>query len=413
MLATEPPYTTALAIDEHRMPFRPEIWELPPDNSDTKLMQCWFPGMHSNIGGGINNAKGDLEFVAGATFFWMIDRCYPFLQFDAHNLAQVHLWHTQAKAQLIRRTRTLIPEVPFGPYTGGRIIDSFRGFRNKVLGSEKRTPGAYNRNRATYRTNEYVHPITRFIYAEGSTVTKYTTKVFTSFITRKQSESQHNEPPEDEPPEDEPPEDEPPEDEAPEDEPPEDEAPEDEEQGKEEPENEMPESYMPENVIPENEGRGWHWVGSYSSLGTKPIFTRLRQLPAKFWSAIRCKSHGDGENTISLPEFPVPEYVEDSNGIRTHSAERAFLEGVNFGYAIVASGRDNPEQLGYPQPHRQKWIIRRDQQDDSFEDWEALAQTKTNEMYAAMTRDNKRLLTLDQSGGYVLNLNHAVRMFGP
>jgi hypothetical protein len=43
----------ALALDEHRPPFNPAVWErLPNDKETTDLRQVWFPGNHANCGGG-------------------------------------------------------------------------------------------------------------------------------------------------------------------------------------------------------------------------------------------------------------------------------------------------------------------------------------------------------------------------
>lgn len=43
----------ALALDEHRAPFSPAVWERKHiDRSTIDLRQVWFPGAHSNIGGG-------------------------------------------------------------------------------------------------------------------------------------------------------------------------------------------------------------------------------------------------------------------------------------------------------------------------------------------------------------------------
>ena len=41
----------ALAIDERRRPFAPDIWTRPV-GWDGQLTQAWFPGVHSNVGGG-------------------------------------------------------------------------------------------------------------------------------------------------------------------------------------------------------------------------------------------------------------------------------------------------------------------------------------------------------------------------
>ena len=55
----------ALAIDEHRKQYRPEIW---PGGSDavTGVEQRWFAGAHSNIGGGYRN-----DTMALVTLAWM------------------------------------------------------------------------------------------------------------------------------------------------------------------------------------------------------------------------------------------------------------------------------------------------------------------------------------------------------
>jgi hypothetical protein len=64
----------ALALDERRKAFRPTLWYIPDDlrarlekegKPIPELKQVWFPGVHTNIGGGSDDAitdmKGDLE----------------------------------------------------------------------------------------------------------------------------------------------------------------------------------------------------------------------------------------------------------------------------------------------------------------------------------------------------------------
>ena len=74
----------ALALDEKRRPFSPTLWYLPEGNTETNLQQCWFPGVHINVGGGsddglkeIEKTKGDLESMANITFAWMVRIVYP------------------------------------------------------------------------------------------------------------------------------------------------------------------------------------------------------------------------------------------------------------------------------------------------------------------------------------------------
>ena len=59
----------ALALDEHRLPFTPTIWETPKDRKDLDLKQCWFPGAHANVGGGYPDTMS-----ADITLVWMISQ---------------------------------------------------------------------------------------------------------------------------------------------------------------------------------------------------------------------------------------------------------------------------------------------------------------------------------------------------
>jgi hypothetical protein len=59
----------ALALDEHRLPFTPTIWETPDKRTGLDLKQCWFPGVHANIGGGYPDTM-----LPNITLVWMISR---------------------------------------------------------------------------------------------------------------------------------------------------------------------------------------------------------------------------------------------------------------------------------------------------------------------------------------------------
>ena len=53
----------ALAIDEQRKPFAPSVWT-EKDDVCLEMKQVWFPGAHSNVGGGYPDASlSDLAFV--------------------------------------------------------------------------------------------------------------------------------------------------------------------------------------------------------------------------------------------------------------------------------------------------------------------------------------------------------------
>jgi uncharacterized protein (DUF2235 family) len=58
----------ALAIDEHRAPFEPTLWDEKKKTGQT-VEQVWFPGVHSDVGGGY--PEHDLSDIA---LQWMLDK---------------------------------------------------------------------------------------------------------------------------------------------------------------------------------------------------------------------------------------------------------------------------------------------------------------------------------------------------
>ncbi|KAJ6504982.1 hypothetical protein C8R45DRAFT_923284 [Mycena sanguinolenta] len=85
----------ALALDEKRAAFSPTLWYLPSPTTDgmatrkadgvkTNLLQCWFPGAHSDVGGSYVDTQpfdsSDLSLT------WMIHQCRPFLAFNNKRL---------------------------------------------------------------------------------------------------------------------------------------------------------------------------------------------------------------------------------------------------------------------------------------------------------------------------------------
>ena len=70
----------ALAINEHRADFRPEIW----DDSDSTsgdgavIRQTWFPGFHADVGG----EKGSGNSVRDLSLLWMMDQLRGHVVFD-------------------------------------------------------------------------------------------------------------------------------------------------------------------------------------------------------------------------------------------------------------------------------------------------------------------------------------------
>ncbi|MCG8519961.1 MAG: DUF2235 domain-containing protein [Pseudomonadales bacterium] len=72
----------ALALDEQRGPFAPDLWT-GQINDDQTVEQCWFRGVHSDIGGGYKEAG-----LSDIALLWMADKARTLgLDFDATYLA--------------------------------------------------------------------------------------------------------------------------------------------------------------------------------------------------------------------------------------------------------------------------------------------------------------------------------------
>ena len=60
-----------LSIDENREAFKPELWEgSEEDHLTGRLKQVWFPGVHSDVGGGY---PGDESGLSDLAMRWMLD----------------------------------------------------------------------------------------------------------------------------------------------------------------------------------------------------------------------------------------------------------------------------------------------------------------------------------------------------
>lgn len=97
----------ALALDEQRKPFKPAIWKPCPTPRVTQtLQQVWFPGVHSNIGGGYPE-----HVLSDAPLFWMAAKVAPLLDLDRDYLCM------QAHADREGKPR----------YATGELVDSRTG----------------------------------------------------------------------------------------------------------------------------------------------------------------------------------------------------------------------------------------------------------------------------------------------
>src|SRR6185436_8765436 len=59
----------ALAVDEHRLPFEPCLWEQQSHSVGQKMEQVWFAGVHSNVGGGYPDSG-----LSDTALLWLLGR---------------------------------------------------------------------------------------------------------------------------------------------------------------------------------------------------------------------------------------------------------------------------------------------------------------------------------------------------
>ncbi|KAF2645009.1 hypothetical protein P280DRAFT_185668 [Massarina eburnea CBS 473.64] len=144
----------ALALDERRSAFHPAVWEKPEGNRTT-LRQVWFPGVHSNVGGGYDDQQ-----LANITLAWMMSQLAPFL-----DMRNEYLFEQDDENENYYDDR----DEGIRPWSFGEIYNSMSGLFT-VGGAATRTPGQYyatdpNTGRPTDRplrlTNEYIHASAR------------------------------------------------------------------------------------------------------------------------------------------------------------------------------------------------------------------------------------------------------------
>ncbi|KAM0545824.1 hypothetical protein ACHAPJ_011151 [Fusarium lateritium] len=162
----------ALALDERRGPFSPCLWSVKPGNESTRLVQCWFPGAHINVGGGSSDnvitdedkkknvqPKGDRERLSSVAYAWMLDRIRPHLALDQEAL-DMQLAEIEAVINHPNDPKMQAWEQN-QEWLMGKIDDSYTK-EYKALGSaEIRTPLEYKTREEGY-TVERVHPSVHF-----------------------------------------------------------------------------------------------------------------------------------------------------------------------------------------------------------------------------------------------------------
>lgn len=151
----------ALALDEHRSSFSPAVWEKPQGNT-TNLRQVWFPGVHSNIGGGYPDQE-----MSNITLAWMMSQVDSLIDFDEEYILDQYDQTRDYYKKSGQKAR---------PWSFGKIYRSLIGIY-LLGGRTTRTPGQYcevdpvtgnSTGEPLRETCEYVHPSARTrIFLDG------------------------------------------------------------------------------------------------------------------------------------------------------------------------------------------------------------------------------------------------------
>lgn len=106
----------ALAVDEKRKVFKPELWdESRVDRTTQTVEQVWFAGVHSNIGGGYRRSE-----LSDITLRWMAKKA---------EAAGLHLWEDYDRRVLMQ------------PDPHGKIYDPRAGWGGVYVPAKREIPG--------------------------------------------------------------------------------------------------------------------------------------------------------------------------------------------------------------------------------------------------------------------------------
>ncbi|KAG8846271.1 hypothetical protein FRB91_000956 [Serendipita sp. 411] len=139
----------ALSIDETRLSFSPTLMYAPiqPANElafghGTGFSQVWFPGVHTDIGGGYSRSYQDISDI---TFAWMVDRCKGSLKFrPTRNLHEELRQPSLPILDPVYEADKVLPDPPVCKGWGQSVLhDEARSLKFRAGGTAARTPGQY------------------------------------------------------------------------------------------------------------------------------------------------------------------------------------------------------------------------------------------------------------------------------
>ncbi|PKX89220.1 T6SS phospholipase effector Tle1-like catalytic domain-containing protein [Aspergillus novofumigatus IBT 16806] len=139
----------ALSLDEERTAFQPIVWHIPHKNEGQEMLQVWFSGVHTDVGGGDENPR-----LSNITLAWMIAQCmkHKQLSFDIEE----YLFDDPPRAE----ENEMIPwATSQGKLDHGSIVRTLQG---KLGGRSARRPMGYNpAGQESDITNEFIHESVR------------------------------------------------------------------------------------------------------------------------------------------------------------------------------------------------------------------------------------------------------------
>lgn len=139
----------ALSLDEERTAFQPIVWHIPQKNEGQEMLQVWFSGVHTDVGGGDEN-----PWLSNITLAWMIAQCMKHrqLSFDIEE----YLFDHPPKSV----------ESEMSPWATGLVkvnhSSIVRTLQDKLGWTSPRRPMAYNPvSHEADITNEFIHESVR------------------------------------------------------------------------------------------------------------------------------------------------------------------------------------------------------------------------------------------------------------
>ncbi|KAG8859921.1 hypothetical protein FRB91_005791 [Serendipita sp. 411] len=162
----------ALALDETRISFSPTLLYAPIQKQEdiqvdhgSQFNQVWFPGVHTDVGGGYERAYHDISDIA---FAWMVDRCHGQGELKFRPFEELHEEMKQTSLSDAERSKfRLFTSVPPEPTDCGWAMskqhDEANTWKFKLGGTMPRTPGQYfldkkhDELKTEYDTRELIH----------------------------------------------------------------------------------------------------------------------------------------------------------------------------------------------------------------------------------------------------------------